>query len=63
VGLERRGFSRETQRELKRAYRAIYGSRLNVTQALEALKSNGPNAPEVGRLIAFIEASERGITL
>lgn len=63
VGLERRGFSDETQRKLKHAYRKIFGSRLNVSQALEELKSSGPSTPEVRRLIAFIEASERGITL
>ena len=64
VGLERRGFPPEVRQALKRAYRAIFMSGLNVSQGLEkAVVEAGPDpAPEVGRLLDFIRTSERGIT-
>ncbi len=63
VGLERRGFSLETRQELKRAYRILFGSSLNLSQAIEELRSQGGLIKEVERLIAFIEASERGVSV
>lgn len=62
VGLERRGFSAETRRELKRAYRALFASRENLSQAVETLR-RGSLLPEVERLVAFVETSERGVTV
>jgi UDP-N-acetylglucosamine acyltransferase len=61
VGLRRRGFSASTVRELKEAYKLIYKSKLNVSQALEKLRENGNIIPEVAKVIEFIEKSERGI--
>ncbi len=63
VGLQRRGFSEEVRRELKRAYRLIYHSSLNVSQALEQARAELQIFPEVEHMLAFIDASERGITL
>jgi UDP-N-acetylglucosamine acyltransferase len=63
VGLERRGFSAETRRILKDAYRLLFRSNLNVTQAVERVRSDVPQIPEVLDLIGFIEGSRRGITL
>jgi UDP-N-acetylglucosamine acyltransferase len=64
VGLQRRGFSDEVRRDLKRAYRLFFNSALNVTQALEQARLDilDPQ-PEVERFLAFIEASGRGITV
>jgi UDP-N-acetylglucosamine acyltransferase len=61
VGLERRGFSRETMRELKRAYALFFGSDLNVSQALERARAELAPLPEVETLIRFVEESERGV--
>jgi UDP-N-acetylglucosamine acyltransferase len=62
VGLERRGFSTDTIRALKEAYRILYRAKLNTKQALEELAKNGlAETPEVGELMQFIEASQRGI--
>ena len=62
VGLERRGFSADTIRALKEAYRILYRAKLNTKQALEELAKNGlAETPEVGELMQFIEASQRGI--
>lgn len=63
VGLRRAGFDPRTTTELKEAYKLIYRSELNMSQALNALKSM-IETPEGRHLIAFIEApSDRGITL
>ncbi|MBV8579132.1 MAG: acyl-ACP--UDP-N-acetylglucosamine O-acyltransferase [Candidatus Eremiobacteraeota bacterium] len=61
VGLRRAGFSREALVELKDAYKTIYRSEKNVSQAVEALR--GTVQTDEGRsLLAFLEAeSERGI--
>ena len=61
VGLERRGFSKERIRKIHHAYRVLLNSKLNTTQALEKLKSEGEQGDDVAMLLRFIEASERGI--
>lgn len=63
VGLKRSGFQAETIGVLKRAYRMIFRSDLNVSQALEKVRSELPMTDEVRYLIEFIEGSERGIQL
>jgi UDP-N-acetylglucosamine acyltransferase len=61
VGLERNGFSAAARRTLKDAYRLLYRSELNVTQAVERIRAELPATPELGRLLEFIERSRRGI--
>jgi UDP-N-acetylglucosamine acyltransferase len=61
VGLKRRGFSAETMAELKRAFRILFRSNLNTTQALEAIAADGFSAPEVATLVEFVRKSEHGI--
>jgi UDP-N-acetylglucosamine acyltransferase len=63
VGLQRHGFSAETIHVLKLAYKLIFRSNLNVTQAMERVKSEVQPIPEVEYLIQFVESSQRGITL
>ncbi|MBN1688653.1 MAG: acyl-ACP--UDP-N-acetylglucosamine O-acyltransferase [Candidatus Omnitrophica bacterium] len=60
VGLRRAGFPPPIRDEIKQAYKLLYRSGLNVTQAVEEMKKNLKCA-EVKHLISFIEASERGI--
>lgn len=62
VGLQRRGFSEEVRRELKRAYRLFFGSRYNTTQALERAREELVPLPEVETFLAFFSDSERGIS-
>ncbi len=62
VGLRRRGFPAETLQGLRRAYRKIFQSGLNIGQALDELEAEDGHPPEVRRLIAFIRESRRGIT-
>ncbi len=61
VGLERRGFSAETIRLLREAYRLIYRSRLNLQQAEEKIRQSLDPIPEVNELLSFIASSKRGI--
>lgn len=60
VGMRRAGFDAATREEVKQAYKLLYRSGLNVTQAVEAMKKS-LKSREVSELITFIEASERGI--
>jgi UDP-N-acetylglucosamine acyltransferase len=64
VGLQRHGFDKDQIRDLKEAYKVIYRSDLTVNDAMVKLKGEysdkGPDYP-VNELIAFVEASERGI--
>ena len=61
VGLRRAGFSRGALTELKEAYKTLYHSEKNVSQAVAALHDTVQT--EEGRyLLAFLETgSERGI--
>lgn len=63
VGLQRRGFSEEVRAELKKAYRLLFASSYNVSQALERARSELKSSPEVDGFLAFIEQSERGVAL
>ena len=61
VGLERRGFSKERIRKLQSAFRVLTASKLNTTQALEKLKSEGALGEDVELLVRFIESAQRGV--
>ena len=63
VGLRRRGFNEEVRRELKRAYRLIYASELNLSQALERARAELEPFAEVTSFLTFFEGSERGVAL
>ena len=61
VGLRRRGFSTESLGIIQEAYRIIYLSGLNNSQALERLKSDLPELVEKQEIITFLQSSTRGI--
>ncbi len=61
IGLRRRGFSDEALLALKRAYKTLYYSKLNVTQAVQRIREGGELTVEVENVLAFIAKSERGI--
>lgn len=63
VGLQRNDFSDEVVRELKRAYRLFFNSDLNLTQAMQQAETGLELFPEVRELMAFVEASERGVVV
>ena len=61
IGLSRRGFSAEAITELKRAFRLLFRSNLNTTQALEAIAAEDFQGPEMATLVEFVQNSEHGI--
>ena len=62
IGLRRRGFTKEQIDNIHAAYRIIYQSGKNVTQAIESLKEESfSETHEIRYIIDFIEHSERGI--
>jgi UDP-N-acetylglucosamine acyltransferase len=61
VGLRRKGFTEAQRRAIDRAFHLLLSSKLNTTQALEALRRELGHIPEIQDLIAFIETSQRGI--
>ena len=61
VGLSRRGFSSEVMLQMRRVYKLIYRSKLNVSQAVNQIESTMEIIPEIQEIIEFIKASERGI--
>jgi UDP-N-acetylglucosamine acyltransferase len=64
VGLERRGFTPDEIKQLRQAYRLLQASKLNTTQALEAIRekvASGEFGPKVAYLADFIAKSERGV--
>jgi UDP-N-acetylglucosamine acyltransferase len=63
VGLQRRGFSEEVRRALKRAYRIVFSSDLNVGEAVLRARVELEARPEVEQFLTFIEARGRGTTV
>ena len=61
VGLRRRNFTPQTIDTLEKAYKLIYYSQLNVSQALGRIKEELPMTDEIKNVIEFIEKSKRGI--
>lgn len=59
VGLRRRGFSNDEIMEIKEAYKLLYKSGLNTTQAVEKLKETFPGNKNIDSIMAFIEKSNR----
>ncbi len=61
VGLRRHGFSNELIENIHNAYRLIYQSGFNTTEAVEKVEKEIPRSPEIDYIINFIKSSKRGI--
>jgi UDP-N-acetylglucosamine acyltransferase len=61
VGLARNGIPSKVRSEIKKAYRLLYRSHLNVSQALKRIEEEIPKSAEIVHFVEFIKASERGI--
>jgi UDP-N-acetylglucosamine acyltransferase len=61
VGLQRKGFAPERVKKIQRAFRLLLASKLNTSQAVEKIKSEGELTDDVKLLIQFIENADRGI--
>lgn len=61
IGLQRAGFSEETISVIKHIFRIYYHSDLIPSKALEKIKTELPQIPEVVEFINFCENSPRGV--
>jgi len=60
-GLKRRGFEPDVIRDLRKAYKILYKSKLTLEQAIDELNELSAECKEVGHLAEFIKNSRRGI--
>ncbi len=61
LGLERVGLPKEDIDELQAAFRTLCRSKLNTTQAIEKLETEGIKSAHVKALVDFIKTSARGV--
>ena len=61
VGLKRRGFEEETINDIKRAYTLVFRSSLLLRTAIDKVREEVDDSPEVRHFLEFIEKSERGL--
>jgi UDP-N-acetylglucosamine acyltransferase len=62
VGLKRHGFTPATLSILKKTYRIIFRIGLTINEAVERVKAEVEQIPEVVNFIDFIRSSQRGVT-
>lgn len=60
-GLKRRGFSPDRLSAIRRAYKTLYRSGLHLDQAVERLRTESGDNPDVRQLVEFITESQRSI--
>jgi UDP-N-acetylglucosamine acyltransferase len=60
VGLKRAGFSPEERKHVKEAFKTLYQSGMNVSQAVKHMKGLFSQGP-ASEIAAFVELSHRGI--
>jgi UDP-N-acetylglucosamine acyltransferase len=60
-GMKRRGFSKEAQLAVRRAYKTLYRNNLTVEEATAALAEESAAIPEVKMMMDFVANSGRGI--
>ncbi len=61
VGMRRRGYAKETIDALHHAFYLLLSAKLNTSQAIERMRADLRDIPEVAELITFIESSQRGV--
>lgn len=61
TGMKRRGYSKQVLSSVHRAFHLLLSSKLNTSQALEKIREEIDDSPEVDALVEFIESSSRGV--
>lgn len=61
VGLRRNGLSPELRMEIKRAYKILYRSNLNISQAIEQMEQELAGYEEIDHMLRFLRSADRGI--
>ena len=62
VGLERNGVTVQAQDAIRQAHRLYFRKGLTGANAVEAIRADVPQLPEVKHFLSFVETSERGVT-
>jgi UDP-N-acetylglucosamine acyltransferase len=60
IGLERRGFPAEAIERLHKAFRLLTRGKLNTSQAVDRIREEVGETPEIQELLRFVADSERG---
>lgn len=61
VGLARRGYSEERRAEIKKIFKLLYRSGLNVSQVTEKLENGEWDGPDAEEVLQFLRSCRRGI--
>ena len=61
IGLKRQNFDESTIKNLKRAYKVLFRSKLTRKEAIKKLKNERKETEEINYLIEFIEQNKRGV--
>jgi len=61
VGMRRRGHSKETIAALHHAFHLLLSAKLNTTQAVERIREEVRDVPEVDEVVNFVKSSTRGV--
>ncbi|MDO8445947.1 MAG: acyl-ACP--UDP-N-acetylglucosamine O-acyltransferase [Deltaproteobacteria bacterium] len=61
IGLRRNGVDSQTRTEIKKAYKLLFRSDLTTEQALERIRTEVKDTPEIREFVKFVEGSKRGI--
>jgi len=61
IGLRRRNFNLDTRNLIKKAYKILYLSNFNTSQAITKIKSELQKTNEIQSIINFIKKSDRGL--
>lgn len=61
IGMQRRNVAPESRAAIKQAYKLLYRVGLNRTQAIERIRAEVIDCPEIRHLTSFVEKSTRGI--
>ncbi|MFH1514470.1 MAG: acyl-ACP--UDP-N-acetylglucosamine O-acyltransferase, partial [bacterium] len=62
IGMKRNNVNEETRMLLKRAYRTLFRSNLNFSQAIEKIETEMPKNDKLTHLVEFFKTTKRGIS-
>ncbi|MCK8824270.1 acyl-ACP--UDP-N-acetylglucosamine O-acyltransferase [Fuchsiella alkaliacetigena] len=61
VGLRRNGVTPELRQQIKRAYKCLYRSDLNISQAIDKMDQELDSSAEIEHFLRFLRNAQRGI--
>jgi UDP-N-acetylglucosamine acyltransferase len=61
IGMRRQKMKAEVRSAIKEAYRIIYRTEMNITQALEQIEKEVERFPEIDEILEFYRTSKRGV--